>query len=73
MILRNQDKLIIGLFLGDDMLLAFKSKPHTKNISEYIATHFNMKSKEKLSETHGLFCHYLVYNNGDNLAFGPDI
>jgi len=70
---KNKDKLIVGLFLGDDMALMFREKPQTDNIKNYIATNFNMQSKESINKDYASFCHYLIYNTDKSLEMGPDI
>nr|QPO25406.1 polyprotein [Hydrocotyle umbellata endornavirus] len=70
----NSHALELALFLGDDMCMVFNEKPNIKKLKEYIASHFNMQSKENWHNDYGTFCSMLVTKlNEGNCQLAPDI
>lgn len=51
------------IFLGDDNIGLFTTKPDTQNLKQMIKNRYNMISKNQLSKTHGTFCQMVMYKN----------
>jgi hypothetical protein len=72
--LKNRSSLQFVIFLGDDMLAGFATRPVTKDLRNYIATYFNMQSKESCQSDYGTFCCMIAYPLSDgSCELGPDV
>jgi hypothetical protein len=70
----NYQKIERIFMVGDDNLMVCNGKPFAKGLKEYIATNFNMRSKENLNAHVADYCCFLVYKTWDGRAeMGPNI
>ncbi|BDF97665.1 polyprotein [Rhizopus microsporus endornavirus 2] len=73
LVLMNMHTIKRMLILGDDMLIVSSKPLLIKDLTKYIADHYNMESKPYFSSTHGTFCSMICYKAEESLELGPDI
>jgi 2-polyprenyl-3-methyl-5-hydroxy-6-metoxy-1,4-benzoquinol methylase len=70
---RNDSKVKLTFFLGDDILVMLSDKPDVSWLEKFTKQSHNMKSTQRLSDKSGLFCCMIAYRNPYGGAeIGPD-
>jgi len=70
----NRHSLRMLVMLGDDSCGMFSDKPETSGLKQFIATSFNMSSKNELRNNYASYCGMIIYPVGHGrVEMGPDV